>query len=1343
MKRLNKILLVFLVISFLTLYGGWRFIHSEKFSREASLKVSKILTEKAGAKLNFTGVDFSLFPLSTTFKNVVISKMDPALLDISIEAEELEVAFTYSSFISSDLEVDEVSIRNGAVKLNIYKKTEADIIVRELKTREIFLKYRELLGQLPVRLNIVTLENIKLKIDKTSLLINRLSFSPQKLKIRLKATLSDILINHDNPDLPPMALSKIEGLVSMEKEEWRVENLKMLKNKNEVLIRGVAFNENGWLNFNSNGSFLLNTESVLGEFKKLPEDFKHIKGDVEGKFESTGVVDDPNVTLSFSAKKIETPWIKLASATGTITKSKQIISVLKIRAVNNQEVYLLKKPQSFYDLTKNQFTNFNFNLSLQNAYTETFLYSARDSLKTLKGYLTGDAEVSLFDDKAVFKIKDRMQVKNFRLTSTDEKKDILKNPGFILDNSAITIHQDYAVGVDLNATMPNSKIKALGNISSKNIDIKVSDSRIDMQSLGPIAGISITGSGPASLKVSGPLDDIVFNFDVDWNNFSVVDLNFGRVKAKFSLGLKDLDMEIYSLAGQFNKSVYTAVGSLGFGDKSEGLDLIIDFANTDFSDARKMFQLVFKKLKLPVIPEFKFAANYIIKGGFGLDTLRISGDIQGSELKVSGEEAEKIGLKFTLANKLLNFRQIKINKARGELNANANVNLENNYIELTGATQNLRLRDFNFYRYLNLEYDGDLFLDFDGNGTSEEFSSRFKARVVNAFIGNVPASASNAIFYINTNDVVINANLLGGKVKVDSLVSFKTDVAAIKSSIDTNDLREFLGVFSGHNIDDRGISGKFKAELNTQVSLGSMGIRKFFLNIDQLNIQRGDMSLRIDPRFNRIEVDDGLVKKWDLRLRDGNDFFYSRGRNISNGVISIDQRFSLKASLLELVTANIEKAKGIIKGADQIVLDKKINVKDFSLYADDLSLKIKNLPGFITNFDYTIVKKAETYEITRMSGNYGEGEFKIGGKILFDNMYPLVNLDYKIERSTVPLFKRSSVIISSNGTLTGTELPYKLSGKVSILHGEFLDDPTDFMKENKVTIDQYKKYLPEKDYLGNKGIIDLNLSFETLSPVVIKNNMAEVYIRGSGQATGDILSPELNTRLETVPNISKFKFKGHDFALNQGYVEIRDRGKNRFSDLKFTGVAKINEYDMKLDLSGTISKVNVDLSSEPALSKEDLLSLLTLGVTSDMSKNLEASERRFVTTVGIGTLLVDQLKINEDLNSSLGVKLSVQPEFKQDETTLIQGKSAVSDSSTSRLKSATKIKINKQINRRVDVSLSSTVGGSIEQKQEMNINLNINRNFSLEGIYEVKPTENENSNSPNSLGADLKWRKSF
>lgn len=1331
-------------ITALTLYSGWRFIHSEKFSREASLKVSKILTEKAGAKLSFTGVDFSLFPLSTTFKNVQISKNDPNLMAVGIIAEELEVAFTYSSFIASELEIDEFSLRNGAVSLSTFKKDDSDIVLSDLKTKEIFAKYTEVLSAIPVRLNLLTLENLQLVVDKTSMDVKRLSFSPQRLRARLKADVENLKVTHETKDLPPIELKSVQLLASMEKDEWRVDNLKVIQEQNEFTLRGVAFNEKGALRLNSNGTIKASAESILSKLKMLPEDIRSIQGDVEGKFETTGIIDDPDGSVTFTAKNVITEWIELEAVSGTVSKKKNLIVANKLSASRGLESYTLRKPQAFYDLKTEKFTNFNFSLRLQNAFTDTFLLSTKDSLGTLKGSLTGDIEASLFDDRAVFTIKDKVQIKNFRLTTANGKKDILKNPGFALENSSITINQDFSVNVDIKASMPNSLVKAKGKISEKGIDIITTDSKIDMKSLGPISGIAIEGAGPATVKVSGPLNNVVFNFNVDWNNFSVVDLNFGKVKADFSLGLEELVLDIRTLEGVYNKSNYTASGTLGFDGPKEGLDVKIDFKNSTFSDARKMLHLVFKNIKLPVDPEFNFSSSYTIKGGYDLEKLKVEGVVNGTELKVAGEEAEKIALKLSLANNQLNLRQIKINKSRGELNANVSINLASNFIELSGGTQGLRLRDFNFYRGLSLEYDGDLFLDFDGNGTTDDFSSRFKTRVTNAFIGNMPASSSNAIFYINSDDIVTNGSLLGGKVKVDSLMSFKTGIAAIKSSIDTTDLREFLGIFSSHNMTDKGITGKIKAQLNMQVSTGSLGVRKFLLNVDQFNLERGDIKFAIDPRFNKIEVDDGVVKKWDLRLRDGSEFILSRGRNISNGVIALEHRFALKASLLEIVSDQVERATGVIKGTDLIVLDKKLSVKDFNLYGENHSLKIKGLPGYITNFNYGVVKKGEAFEVTRMNGNYGEGEFKVNGKITFDDMYPEIALNYQVDRSTVPLFKRSSVMVSSTGTLTGTNLPYKLNGKLILMHGEILDDPADLMKENKVSIDEYKKYLPEKDFLGNKGIITLNMSFETANPVVIKNNMAEVYIRGNGLVTGDVQSPELNTRLETLPNISKFKFKGHDFALNQGYVEIRDKGKNRVSDLKFTGVAKISDYDMKLDLSGSISKVNIDLSSEPALSKEDLLSLLTLGVTSDMSKNLEAGERRFVTTVGIGTLLVDQLKINEDLNATLGVKLSVQPEFKEDETTLISGKSAVSEGSTSRLKSATKIKINKQINKRVDVSLSSTIGGSLEQKQEMNINLKINKNFSLEGIYEVKPTEEENtSTTPNSLGADLKWRKSF
>lgn len=1342
MKLLNKILIVFLVISFLTLYGGWRFIHSKKFSENISVKVSKILTEKAGAKLNFTGVAFSLFPLSTTFKNVTISKHDPKLFDLDLSAKELEVAFTYSSFIASELEIDEVNVREGSAAFKIYKKSEDDIILRELKTREIFAKYLGILSSIPVRFNIITLENMKVAVDEYSGHVSRLSLSPQKKQLRVKAEIKDVLIRDKVFGETGFSLSQARVLGSLERDELRIDSLDVGKDANTLALNASLFNKGDTLFITSKGNLKADFQEVIKDVRNLPAVMKGISGLVDGNFDASGVVDDPDVNLSFKAQDVVTEWIKLKNAEGTISKNKNELVVQSLYATNGEEVYQLKKSQAFYDLVKKEFTNFRFSLSVKDALTGTFLYSIRDSLGTLKGSLTGDIEASLYDDRAVFEIKPKTYLKSFRLTSADGKSDILKNAGFFMDGTSFVIHEDNSVDIDATITMPNSLIRAKGVINNKGVNVDVKDSRIDMASFGPVAGIKISGKGPTQVKIAGPFDNILFNFGIDWNDFNIVDLNFGKVKSDFSLSLKEMALKIHSLEGNFNRSIFSASGSLGF-NPGAGMDLKIDFTKTNFSDAKKMYDLVFKNLKLPVDPEFNFSTSYTVKGGYDVASLRIEGQIKGSDLIIGEEDAQGISLNFSLIKNILAFKQVRITKSRGSVNADAEINLATNVITVNGSSKGLRLRDFNTYRKLNLEYDGDFVLDFDGSGTTKDFNSKFKTRVVNAFIENTPATSSNAIIYINSNDVVINGALLGGKVKIDSLISFKTGIAAIKSSIDTVDINEFLGVFSGHNISERGITGAIRARLNTQISLNSLGIRRFFLDIDQLSLKKGDINITVDQKFKSIEVDGGIVKRWDLRFKDGNEFFQSKGRNISNGIIAIDQRFALKASLMEIFTDYIDRASGILKGENTLILDKKISVKEFSLYGDDHSFKIKNVPGFITNLDYTITKNGKAFEVSRMSGNYGEGDFKVGGKVVYEDKYPQVNLDYRIERSTIPLFKRSNLLVSSTGVLVGVEPPYKLNGKVSLMYGQFLDDPSDFMDDGKVNIDEYKKYLPEKDVFGKKGILELNVSFETVNPLTLKNNLAEVYIKGNGQVTGNIQSPELNTRLEIVPNVSKFKFKGHDFILSQGHVDIKDRGKNRVSDLKFMGQARISDYDMKLDLSGTINKVNIDLSSEPALSKEDLLSLLTFGVTSDMSKNLEAGERRFVTTVGIGTLLVDQLKINEDLNSSLGLKLSVQPEFKEDETALIQGKSAVSDGSASRLKSATKIKVNKKITNKVDVSLSSTVGGSLEQKQEMNVNFNINKSFSVEGVYEVKPTENENANTPNSMGADLKYRWSF
>jgi translocation and assembly module TamB len=1340
LRRLNKILIVFFAFSFLTIFGAWRFIHSRNFSQKASLKVSEILTKKFGAKLEFTGVDFSLFPPATIFKNVHIIKNDPTLVDLDLSIEELGVSFTYSSFFSSNLEIDNLLLKKGTLTVVTHDKGPATNW-KDLDFNKIYKKYSEYYQKSPLHLNLMQMENILATIDKSHLEVLNLSVAPHRKEVRLKINAKEIHVDAAEPNIAAIDLDKAELLVNLTKDTWKVESLKIEKGDNSIESKLSLFNAAKTIQSAGETTFDIDLAAALKLYPSLPKELIGTSGRVHGSVSTSGNIFDPEAIVELELSNLKSKWIMLERVDLQLKKKKNFIVLEKLKAINKSENYELLKSQPVFDLKKLTLLHSRFPLFLRDSFTNTFLYSLKGSLEGLKGYLTGKIEIVWDGEKVYFVVNDKLQVKEFKLL-TSSKKTILQNPGFTLEDTVLELDKKLKLGINAKLLMKNTKVHATGEITGKELNISIKDSKIDMQAFGPISGIAISGNGPASAEIYGPFDNVKFDFIVDWNNFSLLSLNFGKVKSEFTLGLKDLEINVHQLSGLFNQSNFNAEGTLGFGDKS-GMDLKIDFKNSNFADAQKMYNLVFKNIKLPVEPEFNFSASYRVRGGYSVDSLKIDGLIKGTDLKVLNEEAEQLSLNFTLQNSLLNFKDIKIKKSRGEIGANVSVNLTNNYTELEGSLQGFRLSDFAGYRKLNMEYDGDLAVEFDGNGTKENFSSRFKSKVTNAFIQNVPASPSNAIFYINANDIVVNANILSGKIKVDSLLNLKTRMISLKSTVESSDMKEVLGILAGHNISDKGITGKIKARLISEFNMDSLAIKKFFLDFYQFNLKKGEINIQVDPKHNSVAIDDSIIKNWDLRFLDGEDFFISKAVNRSSGMMVFDQTFSLKTSLLEFGTGAIDKALGVLKGSTQIVVDKKLTVSKFEIKGINNSFKIRNLPGAVTELDFNIQKRGDTFELSRLVGKYGEGDLKATGVFVFDDMYPDVNIDYKIERATIPLFKRSNILASSSGTITGTDLPYKLNGKVTLLHGEFLDDPSDFTKDRSVSLESFKKYLPRKSSAEKKGYLNLNVSFDTANLIVLKNNLAEVYAKGSGQLSGDVLSPEINARVEVAPGISKFKFKGHDFVLNQGYVEIRDRGKTRASDLKFVGLSKVNDYDVKLDISGSIETTQISLSSEPPLAQEDLVALLTLGVTSDMSKNLEANDRKSVTTVGIGTLLVDQLKINEDLNTTLGLNLSVLPEFKEDETSLVTGKAAVSDSSTSRLKSSTKIKLQKHINKMVDVSVSSTVGGSIEQTQEMNVNFNINKNFSIEGVYEVKPAEEENTNTPNSVGADLKFRGSF
>ena len=62
---------------------------------------------------------------------------------------------------------------------------------------------------------------------------------------------------------------------------------------------------------------------------------------------------------------------------------------------------------------------------------------------------------------------------------------------------------------------------------------------------------------------------------------------------------------------------------------------------------------------------------------------------------------------------------------------------------------------------------------------------------------------------------------------------------------------------------------------------------------------------------------------------------------------------------------------------------------------------------------------------------------------------------------------------------------------------------------------------------------------------------------------------------------------------------------------------------------GDERNLSVKFRSEPPLPEEDILSLLTLGVTLSTTRDLQDNDLESVTSMSIGSLLIDQFGINE------------------------------------------------------------------------------------------------------------------
>jgi translocation and assembly module TamB len=296
-------------------------------------------------------------------------------------------------------------------------------------------------------------------------------------------------------------------------------------------------------------------------------------------------------------------------------------------------------------------------------------------------------------------------------------------------------------------------------------------------------------------------------------------------------------------------------------------------------------------------------------------------------------------------------------------------------------------------------------------------------------------------------------------------------------------------------------------------------------------------------------------------------------------------------------------------------------------------------------------------------------------------------------------------------------------------HVELLGPHDDFLVTGEVEVQsaRYTKTLrPERMLLdfrrrledvsarreGSDFRVRLDVDVIADGTIKIKNNLADADARGEFKVVGDVRRVIVLGAFDVIEGY--FEYQGNRYDLKRVNVEFQDPRRNN-PRLDVRAETTKGSVTVTVSVTGTLDRLEVDLTSDPPLSKNDIVSLLSLGVTSQgLAGSAGAVGAGVASSIVLGPY---KGRFEEGVRGIVKLdKFAIEPGY-----------------STSSKSFEPKFIVGKSFGEQFSVSVSTNVGTTAESSATAEYKL-------LENVFLSGAWESATTTSEGDLGADIKIR---
>ncbi len=270
-------------------------------------------------------------------------------------------------------------------------------------------------------------------------------------------------------------------------------------------------------------------------------------------------------------------------------------------------------------------------------------------------------------------------------------------------------------------------------------------------------------------------------------------------------------------------------------------------------------------------------------------------------------------------------------------------------------------------------------------------------------------------------------------------------------------------------------------------------------------------------------------------------------------------------------------------GAPQ--LSGRINASEFGLAS-------KNLPIIITEGTGSITLEGDRMALDQFTANANDGKLEMNGEVRLAQMQPS-EWRFNIKgRDLVVNYQDIAATANGDLSLRGTQQGQTLGGTITIPQAEYVP---------RIDLDNLiaggTTGLTSGGFGGGRmrraGIppISLNIRLEADDSLIVQNKQINAVGSALINLNGTLNNPDPVGRIES--DGGTVRFRGQRYEITSGSIEFPAGNSEPF--LNLSAESEIGGYRVTIGFVGPVDAIELNLQSEPSLSRDEVIALITTG----------------------------------------------------------------------------------------------------------------------------------------------------